>query len=383
LLVVVQVAASLTLVTSTAWLSTSMWRLLSLPLGIETDGLVTINVDRVVRYPMSVEVLRVRNVLSQLEPVAGQDGIVAASSSIPGLGRPTFAPRRIRATDAPFTEADQITLARYDVSTAYFDALGIRLLSGRTFSATDEANADRVMVISRSFEARWFPRGAVGQLVTFSDTQQREVIGVVEDVHAAMLGQQSDPQFYVPFPGGLTAPSTFVLRTERPVERIRADVTSIFRDLDSAATITVQRADDAIAMPLVFKRTTLYLIASLGAIALLLAIVNVYALSAFAVAQRTREIGIRVALGACAGDTLRLVMRRGLWWSAVGMVLGATVAWLVAAPLVQSHLFQTQPWHPGPLVLALGVVGGVIVLASWLPARRVVHIDPAVTLKTE
>jgi putative ABC transport system permease protein len=118
-------------------------------------------------------------------------------------------------------------------------------------------------------------------------------------------------------------------------------------------------------------------------LALLLAIVNVYALSAFAVIQRTREIGIRVALGASAADATRIVMRRGLVWVGVGLVSGAGLTALVAAPLLERQLFQTKPDDPRLLALAFVIVTGVAVLASWMPARRAARIDPAITLRAE
>ena len=110
---------------------------------------------------------------------------------------------------------------------------------------------------------------------------------------------------------------------------------------------------------------------------------NVYALSAFAVVQRTREIGIRVALGANASAAMHLVMRRGLGWVGVGLVAGTFVTVFVAAPLVQGQLYQTTARDPRLLALAFAIVAAVAVLASWLPARRAAAIDPAETLRAE
>jgi putative ABC transport system permease protein len=118
-------------------------------------------------------------------------------------------------------------------------------------------------------------------------------------------------------------------------------------------------------------------------VALLLAVVNVYALSALAVVRRTREIGIRMALGARSTDAMRLVMRRGLTWVVVGLVLGGGLTMFLAAPLLEHQLFQTETHDPWLLALAFTVVSGVAVVASWLPARRAARIDPAITLRAE
>jgi ABC-type antimicrobial peptide transport system permease subunit len=174
-----------------------------------------------------------------------------------------------------------------------------------------------------------------------------------------------------------------VIRTSTPIDTIRTRVTSIVRETDPNGQLIVLTASDALALPLLLQTLSNRLVTGLAVIALLLAVVNVYALSAFAIVQRRREIGIRVALGATAADAMRLVMRRGLAWTAAGLVLGGVLVFFVAAPLVQTQLYQTTARDPLLLALAFSLVAGIAVLASWLPARRAAHIDPAITLRTE
>ena len=142
-------------------------------------------------------------------------------------------------------------------------------------------------------------------------------------------------------------------------------------------------ASDAIALPLLPQMLSNRLILGLAAIAVLVAVVNIYALSAFAVVRRRREIGIRVALGATAADATRLVMRRGLVWTAAGLIAGVAVAIFLAAPAIQSQLYKTEARDPQLLALAFATVAAVAVLASWIPARRAAAIDPAITLRAE
>ena len=241
-----------------------------------------------------------------------------------------------------------------------------------------------MIILSRSFAARWFPGGALGKSVAFGANDRREIIGIVEDVHAGRLTEESTPQFYTPSSDlFLGSPSNYITRTSRPIDAVRADVAALLRQLDPTAQLTVLPADEAMALPLLVQRIANRLVIALALVALLLATVNVYALAAFAVVQRTREIGIRLALGADASTAMRLVMRRGLWWVGAGLVVGTLVTIFVAAPIVQGQLYETTARDPRLLAAALTVVAAVAVLASWLPARRAAAIDPAETLRAE
>jgi putative ABC transport system permease protein len=304
-----QVAVSLVLVISATWLSTSLWRALSRPVGFDASNLVMMTVRSAQPSTVQLDIARrMLDRLRQLDPGLGER--VAVSSSLPGVFASVYVPSRIRPDQPQFSEQDRPGVARSAVSTGYFGVLGIRLLEGRYFVADDEAAPDRVIILGRSFAARWFPEGALGQTVTFARDDRREVVGIVEDVHAGRLAEDSTPQFYTPMNDPmLGAPSSYLLRTSRSVGMIRAEATAILREIDPTASLMVLTADQAMATPLTLQSVANKLTIGLALIALLLAVVNVYALSALAVVQRTREIGIRVALGASAGDAMRLVMR--------------------------------------------------------------------------
>jgi hypothetical protein len=220
--------------------------------------------------------------------------------------------------------------------------------------------------------------------VTLLQHDRREVVGIVEDVHAGRLTQAAVPQFYVPFTdSGLGIPSAYVIRTSRALDAVRRDVAALVRAIDPRMTVRVMSARDAIALPLALQTLTHRLTIAMAFVALLLAVFNVYALSAFAVVQRTREIGIRIALGATAADAMRLVMRRGIAWVAAGLVLGIGATVFAVAPLLQEQLLFTRTSDPRLLGLALVLVSAVAVLASWVPARRAAAIDPAAALRAE
>ena len=195
--IVGQVALSLVLVASTVWLTTSLRRTFGRPLGFDADQLVMIQTRTEQPRPVQVETARrVLDRLRQLDPDAASR--VAAASDLPGVLGSQYGPLRIRPDQPSPAEADRPTLIRNAVSTDYFRVLGIRLLEGRDFSAEDEGRPERVIVVSRSFRDRWFPEGALGRTVSFVKDDRREIIGVVDDVQARRLSEESPPQFYVP-----------------------------------------------------------------------------------------------------------------------------------------------------------------------------------------
>jgi putative ABC transport system permease protein len=379
LLVIGQVAISLVLVVSAIWLSTSVRRTLSRSVGFDTSRLVITQVHAVRSWtPDHVRQALAR--LGQLDPAAR----VTVASGMPGVNASSYGPLRIRPGDPVFTDRDRPTLARSAVAAGYFETLGIPMIEGRTFTPDDEQTPTSTIIVSRSFAARWFPQGALGRFVSFTSGDRRLVIGVAEDVHAGRLIQDSEPQFYVPMTDvSMGVPTTYILRTDRSAAALRADIDGIMRGIDASASATVLSAGEAMALPLTLQRITNRLVSSMGLVVLLLAVVNVYALSAFSVLRRTREIGIRVALGAAPAEATRLVMRRGVTWVGIGLALGGGLTVFLAAPLMRGQLYETSTADPRLVALAIAVVGGASLVASWLPARRAARIDPAVALRAE
>jgi ABC-type antimicrobial peptide transport system permease subunit len=137
------------------------------------------------------------------------------------------------------------------------------------------------------------------------------------------------------------------------------------------------------ATPLVFQRMSNQLTIGLAVVALLLAVVNIYALAAFAVVRRTREIGIRIALGSTPLGAMRLVMTRGLVWATVGLVAGTAATVWLAAPALRQQLYETRTTDPLLLLPPVILISAIALLASWIPSRRATQIDPAITLRAE
>jgi hypothetical protein len=265
----------------------------------------------------------------------------------------------------------------------YFAVLGIPLVEGRSFLPHDRP--DETIVLSRRMASQWFPEGALGQTVAFTRAERLVVVGVVENVHAASVREESSaPEYYTPIAStGPKAARAIVLRTDRSARAIDSDVRTIVREIDPTATVLVETAADAIGLALAPRRVAQNAVIALALLALAMAVVNVYALSAYSVVQRSREIGIRIALGATTTDALRLVMRRGIIWIACGLAVGTATTFALARPALQAQIANLPTDEPWLLALAFAIVAIAAIVASWLPARRAARIDPAVALRTE
>lgn len=383
LLIVGQVSLGVVLVTASLWLAMGLYRTLSRPVGFEPDGLVMVAVESPRDSTRDMNV--VASAHERLSSRFGA-GSVAAASSMPGVNADRVGTPRVRADQDVRAEETRLSLARFLVSPNYFALLGIPLIEGRSFTADEERTPGSAIVVSRTFAARWFPEGAMGRHVSFTGKDRRAIVGVAEDVHAATVASDaSEPAFYLPATDNFLsgAINAFLIRTTRPVADVRAEAQHIFHDLDPSATLLVLSARDAMAYPLTPRITAQRAVIGLALLALALAVINVYALSAFSVVQRAHEIGIRIALGATSTDTLRLVMRRSVVWITCGLVAGTAATIWLARPALGSQLAGLPTDESWLLAVAFAAVSVVAIVASWLPARRATRIDPAVALRAE
>ena len=271
------------------------------------------------------------------------------------------------------------------VSGRYLGALDIPLLRGRAFTAADRTDAPLVMVLSDTAARRLLPnREAVGQRLVIRD-RTVEVVGVVRDVRANPLTSDSPTSVvYVPLSQWPTRTVSVVLRTDGddPTERTAALQQAIAR-LDSRLAAgevsTMTRVIETVTSPQ--SATTQVLLAS-AFIALVMAIVGTYGVMAYTVARRTREIGLRVALGATTGIVMRDVLGSAARLTALGVVLGLAGA-IALGRSMQAILVDTDPTDPAILASAAAVLGAMALVAGWLPARRASRVDPVTALRAE
>jgi predicted permease len=275
------------------------------------------------------------------------------------------------------------------IEAGYFETMGIRLLAGRDFTARDTADAPKVAIVSERIVREYFrgvPGQALGRRVRFGEGDPwMTVVGVVADVRQMRLDQPVQPMLYAPFqqePGFLVRFVSFVARTTSPAavaEAIRAEIRRAAPDLPIQSSTTM---DEAVAASVAQPRFRMVLLALFAIGATLIATCGLYGLMAYAVTQRRREIGVRMALGADRRDVLRLVLTRALRIVVVGLVVGlAGAAGLTR--VLRSFLFGVTPTDPIVMTSVTLLLLTVGLVAAWLPARRATRIDPAAALRAE
>jgi putative ABC transport system permease protein len=286
------------------------------------------------------------------------------------------------------SDVDAPVAYRCVVSLNYFRTMGIPLLQGREFTERDGDDTPTALIINETAARRYWPaQNPIGSHLSFTIGRTPptwlEIVGVVKDVLHDGLEAPPKPTIYVPF---LQWPSAFMVTVARtevdPVSlssAVRGAIAAV--DKDQPVLMTRTMADiysDAVAQ----RRFNTALIVAFGALALLLAMVGVYGLMAFAVTQRTHEMGVRIALGAQRRDVLNLVLGRGLRLALLGIVFGLAMAFFQAR-FLSKLLFDVPETDPATFIVVSLCLGGIALLASYIPARRAMRVDPVVALRYE
>jgi predicted permease len=281
------------------------------------------------------------------------------------------------------------------VSPGYFTAIGAVLSRGRDFSAGDSAESAPVAIVNEAFARRYLP--AQDPLETRFRTDSTgaplAIVGVYRSVRQRGLGQEAQPEIDFPstqiLPGndlyafGLASTQTFVVRCAVAPGSLVSALRRAAREIDPRQAVFAFRTMDEIReASLGGDRFALSMIATFAAIALVLCLAGIYGVMSYFVARRTREIGVRMALGATRGGILALVLRSALRLSAVGVALGLGGA-LAAGEVLRSILFGVRPTDPSTLALAAFAMLATAAAASYLPARRAAAVDPTTALRDE
>jgi predicted permease len=282
-------------------------------------------------------------------------------------------------------------LGRFDVNSVspdYFATFGTRILRGRGFTNEDSRTAPLVTVVSEGMaKTLWPGREAIGQCIRVNaDTMPcRTVVGVSEDIHMqAIAGDSGTYTYYLP---AAQLSPTGELRLMARVQGDAADHAEALRralqhEMPGASYATVTPFSDIIGPETKSWTMGATMFVAFGSLALLLAAIGLYSVIGYDVAQRTHEMGVRVALGAQMSDVVRLVVRDGVTIAVIGLLIGAAAA-LAAAHWIRPLLFEVSPTDPIVFALTTAVLLAVAVAASWIPARRAARVDPQVALRTE
>ena len=269
------------------------------------------------------------------------------------------------------------------VTPGFFETLAVPLVAGRTFNVRTATGRRACAIVSQSLAARLWPgENAIGRRFFWGGVngRPRTVVGVVGDIRDVRLDAPATPMVYLPYAQLPLEDMTLLIRTRGNAADEADAVRREMRAIDAALPITGIRplaANRAAAISAPRFRTVM--LGVFGGVALLLACVGLYGIVAYSVAQRSREIAIRVALGARPSQVTGLFFRRGAQLTALGGAAGLAVAWTMAGVL-RALLFQTDPRDPWIFALAAILLAGVALLATYLPARRAAELDPLVAL---
>lgn len=276
------------------------------------------------------------------------------------------------------------------VTPDYFRTMGIPLLQGRVFSDADSSYANKVVLINQEFVREKFPHSnPIGQSLNTGETL-RQIVGVVGDVKSE-LGEDPPATFFIPVaqdPGAIQGfqawfPVCIVVRTaQRPLSLSHAFENAVHEAQPDLPIGHIESMEQILSTSLAFQRFSMLLMSIFAGLALILAAVGTYGVMAYYVAQRTHEIGIRMALGAHPGNVLRMVIGQGMTLAAIGLAIGIVGA-LEATRLLASQLYGVKPADPVVLAVVVALLGLIALLACYIPARRAARVDPLVALRYE
>jgi predicted permease len=389
LLVVAQIAMTLVLLIGAGLLIHSFVRLTSVSPGFESsgrDGVVqTVKVTlppRLYEEPERIHAFA-RGVLDRIQYLPGVKSASVINSAPFGM---MFIQLDFSIEGQPKPE---LSAGTPKIEAGYFQTMGIPLLAGREFTPRDTADAPNVAIVSERIVRDYFPGGpgaALGRRVRLGDRGEwLTVVGVVADIRQMGLDRDLQPMIYAPFQqerSGLVRFVSFVARTAAPasvVEGIRTEIRRAAPDLPIQTALTMDEAVTASVAPSRFRMLLLVLFAMT---ATLIATCGIYGVMAYAVTQRRREIGVRMALGAERRDVLRLVLTRALRIVVAGLIVGLAGAAGVTRVL-QRFLFGVTPTDPIAFTVVTLLLMAVALMAAWLPARRATRIDPCAALRAE
>lgn len=384
-LVGIQVAVAFVLLAGAALLGTSMYRLLHVRPGFDPEGLVTMRINLPGTYRDLASVSAFHDRLRQrFEAIPGVTD-VAAIDQPPLTGRGnTGVPVVVERPLPPGRSRPEVALRT--VSANYFSAMRIPLVRGRAFEETDGPDSPQVILVNQLLAEDVLPDAdPIGRHITFEFAKGRfQIVGIVGNEQFDEIDRPLLPVVYFPARQDGLSEATLMVRTARPAS-LPAAARAALAELDPALPLfsvrTVQQITDASAA-VFMRRTATWLLGIFAAAAVLLAAMGLYGVLAQTVAERTREIGVRVALGATRGNIFGLVLRRGLGAAAIGLVLGIAGT-IVVSRLLVSLLFGVRPADPLIVGAAATGLACVAVLACMVPAIRAVRIDPATAVRVD
>jgi macrolide transport system ATP-binding/permease protein len=386
-LVAVELAIAVVLLVGAGLLGKSFYRLLHVDLGFQADHLATIQVElpensyKTDEQQAAVE----RQIVSRIASLPGVTS-VGTSDVLPVSfnGNTTW----IRLLDRPY-HGEHNEVNQRDVSSAFFTTLQAKLLRGRFFTEADDGSKPRIVIINQALAKRYFPgEDPIGKKIgdtALSPKSITEIVGVVEDVKDGSLDSEIWPAVYYP---SNQSPDTFffvVVRTSQSEKSLLPALVTAVHEIDPGIGTTNEVTMDARindSPSAYLHRSSAWLVGSFAAVALLLGVVGLYGVIAYSVTQRTREIGVRMALGAQRSSVYQLIMKEAAWLAGAGIAAGLVCS-IAAATLIRGLLFGVRSWDAATFIAVSALLAISALLASYIPARRAAKVDPMVALRYE
>jgi predicted permease len=385
-LIVSQIAISLILLVAAGLFGRSLVKLTSVDTGFDKQNVLVFQLDE---YAAGFEQdARLGVLLQQIEErVQAVPGVNAASFSFFTFNQGEWSDDVIL-QGIPRTPENSHEVLNNVVGTGFFSTMGLPVLAGRTFSPHDIAGAPKVAVINETMAQKFFPgTSAVGHRYGFGDDPAHsgdiEIIGVVKNAKYVELQEEPQPAAYFAYAQHVQYLSNFEVRysgdSQQVISAVRHAIAEVNPNVPILGISTLAAQVDESTSN---QRLIAQLSAFFGLLAVLLVCIGIYGLMSYAVARRTNEIGVRMALGAGRSNVLWLVIREILLLTSIGMAIGVPLA-LAGSRLVSKLLYGLSPWDPVSLLAAICLLIGIGLLAGYLPARRASLVDPTVALRYE
>jgi predicted permease len=384
-LVILELAMAVVLLASAGLLGKSLYRVLQVDLGMRPDHLATVSVGAPrTAYSNNDQFMALnRQLLLRISSLPGVQS-VATSSVLPITGGNT---RWLRFADRPFYGKHNEVAERY-VTPAYFTTLGARLRNGRYFSESDDAATPSVAIVDRGFVDKYFPtKSAIGQQFFYQtgDPKPITIVGVIDDIKEGAIDSTSWPTLYVPFDQNPSGYFIVVVRCAQDEHAFLPTLLSTIHRFDPGLMTSNLRtmSEQVNNSPAAYlRRSSATLAGGFAMLALILGVVGLYGVIAHSVSQRTREIGIRLALGAQRGVVYRMILTEAARLVGIGTAMGLACS-LGAARLLQSLLYGTKPSDASTFAAVAAILGTCALVATILPARRAALVNPVEALRAE